>query len=77
MPTPMHLSDEEMDAVLLAAPPVHPHQRDEFLRALAAELEQLSRRRNPAWCTAWPRTCRRPLSWRRTAKRRTPPSRDI
>jgi hypothetical protein len=40
MPTPMQLSDEEMSAVMAAAAPIHPLQRDDFLRSLAAELAQ-------------------------------------
>jgi hypothetical protein len=40
MPSPMQLSDEEMDAVIAAARPVHPQQRDSFLCALAGELER-------------------------------------
>jgi hypothetical protein len=38
--TPLQLTDVEMDAVLRAAAPVHPSQRDDFLRAMAAELAQ-------------------------------------
>jgi hypothetical protein len=34
------LSDDEYVAVLAAAGPIHPHQRDDFLRSLAAELER-------------------------------------
>jgi hypothetical protein len=37
---PMHLSDDEMNAVQAAEAPVHPRQRDAFLHALAKELEQ-------------------------------------
>jgi hypothetical protein len=37
---PLSLSDAEFAAVQAAAAPVHPMQRDAFLRALAAELER-------------------------------------
>ena len=72
---PLSLSDDEYNAVRAAAAPIHPLQRDAFLKALAVELE-----RHPvvgrALCIEPPRSCRRPSSWRRIAKRRTPPSRD-
>jgi hypothetical protein len=34
---PLSLSDDEYVAVLAAAGPIHPLQRDDFLRTLAAE----------------------------------------
>jgi hypothetical protein len=37
---PLSLSDDEYAAVLAAARPIHPLQRDDFLRTLAAELER-------------------------------------
>jgi hypothetical protein len=37
---PLSLSDAEFDAVQAAAAPIHPLQRDAFLRALAVELER-------------------------------------
>lgn len=37
---PLSLSDAEYAAVQAAAAPIHPLQRDDFLRALAAELER-------------------------------------
>jgi hypothetical protein len=37
---PLSLSDAELSAVQRAAAPVHPRQRDAFLKALASELEQ-------------------------------------
>jgi hypothetical protein len=37
---PLSLSDDEMNAVQAAAAPVHPLQRDAFLKALATELER-------------------------------------
>jgi hypothetical protein len=37
---PLSLSDDEYAAVMQAAAPVHPHQRDAFLRALAVELDR-------------------------------------
>ena len=37
---PLSLSDEEYSAVMAAASPVHPSQRDEFLRTLADEIVQ-------------------------------------
>jgi hypothetical protein len=40
MSTPMQLNDEEMNAVMAAAAPVHPHRRDAFLKALAMDLER-------------------------------------
>jgi hypothetical protein len=39
MPTPLHLSDEEMDLLLALAAPIDQRQRPEFLAAVAAELE--------------------------------------
>jgi hypothetical protein len=39
---PLSLSDDEYAAVQAAAAPIHPHQRDDFLRALAAELDRHS-----------------------------------
>ena len=35
---PLSLSDDEYAAVMQAAGPIHPQQRDDFLRSLAAEL---------------------------------------
>jgi hypothetical protein len=37
---PLSLSDDEYAAVQAAAAPIHPVQRDAFLKALAVELEQ-------------------------------------
>jgi hypothetical protein len=37
---PLALTDDEMNAVQAAAAPVHPLQRDAFLKALAEELER-------------------------------------
>jgi hypothetical protein len=37
---PVSLSDDEYAAVQAAAAPIHPMQRDAFLKALAAELER-------------------------------------
>ena len=37
---PLSLSDDEYAAVQAAAAPIHPMQRDAFLKALAAELER-------------------------------------
>jgi hypothetical protein len=37
---PLTLTDEELAAVQAAAAPIHPNQRDAFLKALAAELEK-------------------------------------
>jgi len=37
---PLALSDDELSAVQRAAAPVHPQQRDAFLKALAEELAQ-------------------------------------
>ena len=36
----MSLSDIEYDAIQAAAAPIHPQQRDAFLKALAVELER-------------------------------------
>jgi hypothetical protein len=41
MPTPMHLSDEEMDVLLGLAEPIAYGRRDEFLQAVAATLGEL------------------------------------
>ena len=38
MPTPMHLSDEEVDVLLGLAEPIAYGRRDEFLQAVAATL---------------------------------------
>ena len=40
---PLALTDDELSAVQDAAAPIHPMQRDAFLKALAAELEHLRR----------------------------------
>ena len=37
---PFSLSDAELAAIQAAAAPIHPMQRDAFLKALAAELER-------------------------------------
>jgi hypothetical protein len=37
---PLSLSDDEYPAVQAAAAPIHPNQRDAFLRSLAVELER-------------------------------------
>ena len=37
---PLSLSDAEFAAVQAAAAPIHPQQRDAFLKALAVELER-------------------------------------
>jgi hypothetical protein len=37
---PLSLSDDEYNAVQAAAAPIHPLQRDAFLKALAVELER-------------------------------------
>jgi len=37
---PLALTDDEFAAVQAAAAPIHPSQRDAFLRALAVELER-------------------------------------
>jgi hypothetical protein len=37
---PLTLTDDEMNAVQAAAAPVHPLQRDAFLKVQAAELER-------------------------------------
>ena len=39
MPTPLHLSDEEMDLLLALAQPIDQRLRPELLAAVAAELE--------------------------------------
>ena len=36
---PLSLSDDEYNAIMQAAAPIHPLQRDAFLKALAAALE--------------------------------------
>ena len=74
-PMPLSLNDDEYNAVQAAAAPIHPRQRGAFLQALAKEVEGHSVI-GPGSCTVAPRPCRRPLSSRRTARRRTPPSRD-
>jgi hypothetical protein len=37
---PLSLSDDEYAAVMAAAAPIHPLQRDDFIRSLAVELER-------------------------------------
>jgi hypothetical protein len=37
---PLSLSDDEYAAIMHAAAPIHPLQRDAFLKALAVELER-------------------------------------
>jgi hypothetical protein len=37
---PLSLNDDEYAAVMQVAAPIHPQQRDAFLRSLAAELEK-------------------------------------
>ena len=55
---PLSLSDDEYNAVRAAAAPIHPLQRDAFLKALAVELSgTLSLGR--ALCIEPPRSCRR------------------
>jgi hypothetical protein len=39
-PMPLSLSDDEYAAVQAAAAPIHPQQRDAFLKALAIEVER-------------------------------------
>lgn len=39
MPTPLHLSDEEMDLLLGLARPIDQRLRPQFLQEVAAELE--------------------------------------
>ena len=39
-PMPLSLNDDEYNAVQAAAAPIHPLQRDAFLKALAVELER-------------------------------------
>jgi hypothetical protein len=71
---PLSLTDDEMNAVQAAAAPVHPLQRDAFLKALAAELEK-----HPAIGPGVVHRCaaelQKTLSWRRTVNRRSPPLR--
>jgi hypothetical protein len=42
MPTPLRLSDSELDAVFAAARPIVPSKRDAFLQSLASELARQS-----------------------------------
>jgi hypothetical protein len=37
---PLSLNDDEYSAIMQAAAPIHPQQRDAFLKALAVELER-------------------------------------
>lgn len=61
MSTPLALNDAEIAAVQAAAAPIHLHQRDAFLKALAKELA-LHPVLGPASCTAWPPTCSAAMS---------------
>jgi hypothetical protein len=36
---PLKLSDDELDAIMTAAAPLHPSRRDAFLQAVAHELK--------------------------------------
>ena len=67
---PLSLSDDEYNAVREAAVPIHPLQRDAFLKARASSSSgTLSLGR--ALCIEPPRPCRRPSSWRRLARPRS------
>ena len=58
---PLNLTDDEYVAIQAAAAPIHPLQRDAFLKALAVELE-----RHPvigrALCIVAPQRFRRPTA---------------
>ena len=41
MPTPICLTDSELEAIMTAAKPLQVHQRDGFLRDIAEELVKL------------------------------------
>jgi hypothetical protein len=69
-PMPLALTDAEFAAVQAAAAPIHPMQRDAFLKALPPSLSViLSSGR--ASCTVAPRPCKRSSSSPPTPKRRT------
>ena len=40
MPTPLHLSDEEMDLLLAPAAPIDQRQRTQFLTEVTAAIEE-------------------------------------
>jgi hypothetical protein len=71
MPKPLSLSDDESETVMAAAAPVHPHQRDDFLRALAGELERFPVI-GPELCIGARRSCSTNLSSRRERRPRPP-----
>ena len=70
---PLSLSDDEYIAVQAAAAPIHPLQRDAFLKALATELERHPVV-GPALSTVALRTCSGASAFRPSGSR---PSRDI
>ena len=41
MPTPISLTDAELEAIMTAAKPLHPVDRDRFLRAVAEAITAL------------------------------------
>jgi hypothetical protein len=63
MPTPLRLSDSELDAVFAAARPLRPRDRAAFLNALAIELQ--GRENGPRF--VGPRHCRRAAAISRSA----------
>jgi hypothetical protein len=73
---PLSLSDDEYSAVLAAAAPIHPLQRDDFLRTLAGELERHPVV-GPGLVHRWPRTCSAAMSSRLGRRPRAPARRDI
>jgi hypothetical protein len=69
---PLSLSDDEYAAVQAAAAPIHPLQRDAFLKALAAELEHHPVV-GPGVVTVAPPSCNGASAWKRSVKRRPSP----
>jgi len=71
---PLSLNDVEYNAVQAAAAPIHPLQRDAFLKALGSSWSAIPSLAL-ASCTAWLQSFRRPSAWWRTVKRCSPPRR--
>ena len=81
MPTPLHLSDEEMDLLLALGAPIDQRQRTQFLTEVTAAIEEEAARTASAlaWCTGWRARFRGAISIRRScptqARRRAPKGR--
>jgi hypothetical protein len=81
MPTPLHLSDEEMDLLLALAAPIDQRQRTQFLTEVTAAIEEEAARTSvgPGLVHRWRARFRGAFSIRRScptqARRRAPKGR--